>query len=313
MKTLLLLVAALSITACTKKKEQATDGPIIATVGMIADVTQEIAGDKQDVIALIKEGTDPHSYNVTAGDTEKIKSSRLVLYNGLLLEGKMGTVLDNRREAGHPTMAVAEGLEDVELIGGEEHADPHLWMDVGIWSRVAEGIQKKLAEFDPDNADHYSKRFENYRKELTDLQTYAQMALSTIPPERRVLVTAHDAFSYLGRAYGLKVMGIQGISTESEAGNARISELVNFLVEKKIPAVFVETSVSDKTVRALIEGAKAQGHEVKIGGKLFSDAMGPAGTYEGTYIGMMDHNITTITLALGGSVSKEGLNKKLSR
>ena len=313
-KFLPLLPALFLASSCTKKnsEETQTDGTIVTTIGMIADVTREIAGDKQEVINLIGEGIDPHNHNPTKSEVDRIQKAGLVFYNGHFLEGQMGTLLEGRNKKGHPTIAVAEGLESVELIGDGNHPDPHLWMDVEIWSKVAENIGTQLTEFDPDNKDHYAQRFEEYRQSLAALHTDAIMALSTIPPDQRVLVTAHDAFSYLGRAYGLEVRGIQGISTESEAGTKDINDLVDFLVEKKIPAIFVESSVPQKSVRAVIEGAAAQGHIVKIGGELFSDAMGPKGSYEGTYIGMIDHNITTITNALGGAVPQEGFNGEFS-
>lgn len=312
MKKSFYLLPLLLFGSCTKKKEATTDGTIVTTVGMIADVTREIAGDKQEVINLIGEGIDPHTHKPLKSEVDRIQKAGLVLYNGLLLEGKMGTLLNTRKEKGNPVVAVAEGLEQVELIGGEDHPDPHLWMDVSLWAKVADRIGSELKKFDPDSAAHYESRLTDYRKKLTDLHTHALMVFPTIPPEQRVLVTAHDAFSYLGRAYGIEVRGIQGISTESEAGTKDINDLVDYLVEKKIPAIFIESSVSDKSVQAVIEGAAQKGHTVIVGGELFSDAMGPAGTYEGTYIGMMDHNITTIVNALGGSAPKNGFQGKLN-
>jgi len=279
MKKLLFLLPTLFLAnSCTKKDSEKaqTDGTIVTTIGMIADVTREIAGDKQEVMNLIGEGVDPHNHTPTKSEVDRIQKAGLVFYNGHLLEGKMGSLLDGRNKKGHPTFAVAEGLDMVELIGDENHPDPHLWMDVSIWTKVAENIGTQLTTFDPDHKDHYAERLEEYRKSLTDLHTYAMMALSTIPPDQRVLV-----------------------------------DLVDFLVAKKIPAIFVESSVPQKSVRAVIEGAAAEGHIVKIGGELFSDAMGPAGSYEGTYIGMMDHNITTITNALGGGVPQAGFQNKL--
>ncbi len=311
-------IAAAFFPSCVKKKESQTSRSqgdpyqVTATVGMIADVTREIAGDQATVHNLIGEGIDPHSYRPGKSDIDALQTADLILYNGLLLEGKMGEVLGSQKKAGKPILAVAEGLSDYPIIGGESHADPHLWMDVTAWSKVSEKIAHHLQTFDPANKDKYSANLEGYQTQLQQLDAYAKTCIATIPEKQRFLVTAHDAFSYLGRAYQLEVRGIQGISTESEAGLQEMNELVNFLVESKIPAVFVESSVSDKSVRALIEGARAQGHEVKIGGELFSDAMGPAGTYEGTYIGMIDHNITTITRALGGQAPEKGLQGKLA-
>ncbi|MGC6464052.1 MAG: metal ABC transporter solute-binding protein, Zn/Mn family [Akkermansiaceae bacterium] len=310
MKRLIPLAAALVVSACTSKEEADTsNGPIVSTIGMISDVAGVIVGDKREVINIIGEATDPHGYVATKGDIDTVQSASLVLYNGHFLEGKMATLLSERENA----HAVAENLEGVELLDGDEgHADPHLWMDVSVWSKVAGNIGEQIIALDPENEETYRKNLTTYQEELTLLNEYAIKALSSIPEKQRVLVTAHDAFSYLGRAYGIEVKGIQGISTESAAGSKRIEELVTFFVDNKIPAIFVESSVSDKSVQAIIEGAAAQGHTVTVGGELFSDAMGPAGTYEGTYLGMMDHNITTIAKALGGSVPPKGFQNKLS-
>jgi len=184
---------------------------------------------------------------------------------------------------------------------GSEYTDPHVWMDVSAWAKAVPVIAETLAAYDPVNAATYHANATKYVATLEGLDRYAKEVMATIPEGQRVLVTAHDAFNYLGRAYGVAVRGIQGVSTESEAGVRDLEDLVNFIVENKIPAVFVETSVADKNVRALVEGARARGHDVVIGGSLFSDAMGQAETYEGTYIGMIDHNVTTITNALGGT------------
>jgi manganese/zinc/iron transport system substrate-binding protein len=311
MKKLFLLISLLLFGACSNKEEAAkTDGTVVTTIGMIADVSRQIAGDNQEIINLIGEGIDPHMYQPSKSEIDKIQKAGLVLYNGLFLEGKMGTILKSRADQGNPVSAVAEGI-DIQVIGSSV-PDPHLWMDVSIWSKVAKKIGDELATFDSKNADEYQKRREEYQKNLNDLHTYALMVFPTIPEKQRVLVTAHDAFSYLGRAYGIEVRGIQGISTESEAGTKDINDLVTYLVDNKIPAIFVESSVSEKSVKTVIEGAAEKGHTVKIGGELFSDAMGPAGTYQGTYIGMMDHNITTIVNALGGSAPKGGFQNKLN-
>lgn len=308
MKKFAAALLAVSLLSCTKKEEDTSQGPIVATVGMIADVTRVLVGADREVVTLMGEGTDPHAYQATKGDIDQIQEASLVLYNGLLLEGKMGSILENRREQGKPVVAVAEGLSGVKLIGGDSHADPHLWMDVSIWSQVAAKIQEAVAESSPES----SERLKDYQAKLDELDRYAQVSLSSIPEKKRVLVTAHDAFSYLGQAYGIEVRGIQGISTESEAGLNKIESLVAYLVENKIPAVFVESSVPDKSVKSLVEGAARAGHQVVIGGELFSDAMGPKGTYEGTYVGMIDHNITTITRALGGEAPEEGFQGKLT-
>ncbi|MGC6426272.1 MAG: metal ABC transporter solute-binding protein, Zn/Mn family [Akkermansiaceae bacterium] len=297
-----------------KKVELEYPYQITTTVGMIADVTRAIVGDRAEVLNIIGEGIDPHSYQASSGDIEQFTSAAVILYNGLHLEGKLGPILAKQSEK-KTVIAAAESLVDCdyEIIGGESESDPHVWMDVSGWIRVTEEITKQLSEFDPANAEIYDTNSKAYVERLVELNQYARRCIASIPEDQRVLVTAHDAFSYLGRAYGVDVRGIQGISTESKAGLNHINKLIDFLVEKKIPAVFVESSMPERSVKKLVEGAAARGHEVTIGGKLFSDAMGPAGSYEGTYIGMIDHNITTITDALGGEAPDKGLHGKLSR
>jgi manganese/zinc/iron transport system substrate-binding protein len=214
-----------------------------------------------------------------------------------------------------PVTAVAEGLDESRLIGHEDYAgrfDPHVWMDPTLWADVVDTIAYALGEIRPDMAGTFQANAEGYKQELAQLRAYADKTLGAVAKDQRVLVTAHDAFGYFGAAYGFEVIGIQGISTNSEAGLNRISTLVDTLVQRDIGAVFVETSVSDRNMRALIEGAAAQGHVVQIGGALFSDAMGAEGTYEGTYIGMIDHNVTTIAAALGADVDPGGMSGKLS-
>ncbi len=324
----LALVAVLSAAAfsasCTKQDDRAghphgqVEYPykVGTTVAMITDVVRNVAGDKAGVSGIIGEGVNPHLYKPTSSDVKLLQASDIIFYNGLNLEGKMGDVLVRMATSGKPITAVTETLlEDDSYVMADEvdNYDPHVWMHVGGWIKATEVIGAALAEFDPDNAALYRKNSEVYAAKLQRLDDYAKKTFATIPENQRVLVTAHDAFHYLGRAYGIEVRGIQGINTESEAGLRDINGLVDFLVEHKIPSVFVETSVSQKNVRALVEGARTKGHEVKIGGELFSDAMGTSGSYEGTYIGMLDHNITTIVCALGGDAPARGLNGRLSQ
>jgi len=287
----------------------------VATVGMITDVVRNVAQEKAQVRGLIGEGIDPHLYKPTRSDVVALSGADVIFYNGLMLEGKMADVLIRVARKGKPVFAVTEEILDsggYVMTDEADYYDPHVWMDVGGWIMAVRVVADSLSDFDPENAEYYARNAGAYIAELEALDAYAKRTMASIPEAQRVLVTAHDAFSYLGRAYGLEVKGIQGISTESEAGVRDIENLVSFLVERRIPAVFVESSVSDKNVRALIEGAKARGHNLKIGGELFSDAMGASGTYEGTYIGMLDHNVTTIVRALGGKAPKDGLNGKLS-
>lgn len=280
---------------------------------MVTDIVRQVCGDKGAVEGIIGEGVDPHLYKPTRADLNALAQADLVFYSGLVLEGKMTDVLEKMSEK-KPVIAVTESVDKSYLLMPPEfagHPDPHLWMDVGGWMKAVEVVSKTLSDYDKPNAQLYQTNAENYITQLKALDEYAKKSIATIPEQSRVLVTAHDAFNYMGRAYGIEVVGIQGISTESEAGLNDLNKLVDLLVEKKVTAVFVETSVADKNVKALIEGARAQGLEVKIGGELFSDAMGAPGTYEGTYIGMIDHNITTIVNALGGTAPEKGLNGKL--
>lgn len=287
----------------------------VATVGMITDIVRNVAGDRAEVEGLIGEGVDPHLYKPTRNDVVKLSQADIVFYNGLMLEGKMTDVLVRVARGGKPVHAVTDSIldrGDYVMNTEAEHYDPHVWMDVSGWIEAVGVVAEALAAFDAPNADYYKANAEAYTAELHKLDDYARSSIASIPENARVLVTAHDAFNYMGRAYGLDVRGIQGLSTESEAGVQDIERLVQFLVDRKIPAVFVESSVAEKNVRALAEGTRAKGHHVRIGGTLFSDAMGPAGTYEGTYIGMIDHNVTAITRALGGEAPEAGMQGKLT-
>ena len=282
---------------------------VVATTGMIADTAQAIGGDHVEVRALMGPGGDPHAYRQTRSDIVALTRADLVLRHGLYLEAQMDDFFDAliRRQS---VVVVAETLPRDLLLGHADYDgrfDPHVWMVPELWRPVAVEIRDSLIREDPLNAATYSTNAEAFFADLETISVYAAEVLSTVPEAQRVLVTAHDAFNYFGRAYGFEVLGIQGISTESEAGLARIAELVDVLVDRRIQAVFVESSVSDRNIRALIEGAAAQGQEVHIGGELFSDAMGAPGTYEGSYIGMIDHNATTITRALGGTAPAGGM------
>ena len=284
-----------------------------ATVGMVADIVREVTGEKAVVTNIIGSGVDPHVYSPTRSDVAVLLKADIIFYAGLLLEGQMADILVKVSRK-RPVFAVTELLQKDYLMqdAASAHDDPHVWMDVQGWMKAVTVVTGAMVAFDPTHADEYQTRASAYRARLQRLDDYAKTVIASIPDDQRVLVTAHDAFSYMGRAYGIEVMGIQGLSTESEAGLKDINRLVSLLVDRRIPAVFVETSVSDKNVKALIEGAAARGHQVSIGGTLFSDAMGPPGTYEGTYEGMIDHNVTVITRALGGSAPVKGMQGKLT-
>lgn len=287
---------------------------IVATTGMIADAAMRIGGDLVQVRALMGPGVDPHGYRQTRSDIVAMTRADAILWHGLYLEAQMERFFEELSSK-RPVTAVAEGLDETRLISHADYAgrfDPHVWMDPNLWGYVVDNVALALSEVRPDMTGTFVANADGYKEELRLLSEYAAQTLEKVPSDQRVLVTAHDAFSYFGAAYDFEVIGIQGISTNSEAGLNRISTLVDTLVTRDIGAVFVESSVSDRNMRALIEGAAAQGHEVKIGGSLFSDAMGEAGTYEGTYMGMIDHNVTTIAGALGANIDPGGMSGKLS-
>ena len=287
---------------------------VVVTVGMVADIIRNVGGDRVEVEQIMGTGVDPHLYKPTRDDVAKIMKSDAVFYCGLMLEGKMADTLEKVGKQ-RPVYAVTELIDKKKLLepeGFDGHFDPHVWMDIEAWSGCVEAAAKSLSEFDPGNEKSYRANADAYLEQLKQLHAYGKKSLSSIPDSSRVLITSHDAFNYFGKAYGMEVTGVQGISTESEAGLQRVNELVDLIVSRKVKAVFVESSVPRKNIEAIIEGARARGHELKIGGELFSDAMGEAQTYEGTYIGMLDHNITLVTRALGGKAPERGLNNKLS-
>ena len=287
---------------------------VVATTGMIADAARQIGGDLVEVKALMGPGVDPHAYRQTRSDIVALTRADLILRHGLYLEAQMEDLFDKLSRRG--TLAtVGEAVPKDRLIAHEDYADkkdPHVWMVPDLWRHVVQSIFQELSARLPGATPQLEKNTAGFLKQVSQLQTYSETTLATVPKSARVLLTAHDAFGYFGRDFGYEVIGIQGISTESEAGLNRISELVDLLVTRKISAAFVETSVSDRNIRALVEGAAAKGHVVEIGGELFSDAMGQDGTYEGTYVGMIDHNVTTIARALGGTAPERGMTGRLS-
>ncbi len=289
---------------------------ITATVGMVADLVRVVGGERVQVTQICGAGVDPHLYKATRDDMQTMMSADMVFYSGLMLEGKMtDTLIKMARQK--PIIAVTEALDEKTLLEPPDfagHYDPHVWMDVSAWSQCVEVIADELSRIDPPSESAYRERAAGLRAELAKLHEYGKRALATVPQASRVLVTSHDAFNYFGRAYELEVMGVQGLSTESEAGLQRINELVDVLVNRNVKSVFVESSVPRKNIDSLVEGARSRGHQVNIGDQeLYSDAMGRAGTYEGTYIGMLDHNITLVARGLGGEAPVDGFQGKLNK
>lgn len=286
---------------------------IVATTAMIGDAVTQIAGDQARVTVLMGEGVDPHTYRQTRSDVSAMTRATAVFWHGLNLEAQLTEFFEGLAKR-KPVIAVGEtGVPAAKLLSDQEGAkpDPHVWMDPRLWKSVVIAIRDELIKLSPASKAVFEANASRLLGEIDRLAVYSETVLATVPEPSRVLVTAHDAFKYFGKAYGYDVVGIQGISTESEAGLKQIEAIVTLLVDKKIKSVFVESSVSERNVKALIEGAAARGHKVEIGGELYSDAMGKPGSYRGTYIGMIDHNLTTIARALGGNASKNGLNGRL--
>jgi manganese/zinc/iron transport system substrate-binding protein len=276
---------------------------VVTTTGMIADIVRNIGGDRVHVTALMGPGVDPHLYKASEGDVRLLQEADLIFYNGLHLEAQMGEVLERLNEFGRKTVPVTDKIDRSLLQSPPQFAgnyDPHVWFDVTLWMKAADQVQETFLEVDPGSATTYEANAESYLAELEELHQYVLDRANTVPAEQRILVTAHDAFNYFGRAYGFEVRGLQGISTEAQAGTADVQALADFIVEKQIPAVFVESSVPQRNVEAVQAAVQAQGFAVEIGGSLFSDAMGTEGTPEGTYVGMVRHNIDTIVEALAG-------------
>lgn len=303
----LLLVAALLLLAACSPSGQATAGTdgkvqVVTTIGMITDVARNVGGEHVEVVGLMGAGVDPHLYKATESDVSKLLNAQIIFYNGLFLEARMEDVFEQMAES-KPTIPVGEAIPVTERLASPTYADqfdPHVWMDVKNWMRVVEKIRDELIAFDPENADAYRTNADAYLAQLRELEAWVQEQTASVPTGQRLLVTAHDAFNYFAKGYNFEVYAPQGMSTESEAGVDDIRRTIDVVVERNIPAIFVETSVPPDVVEAVVEGVKAKGHDIRIGGSLFSDAMGEEGTPEGTYIGMIRHNVSTITGALRG-------------
>ncbi len=279
---------------------------VTTTTTLLTDLVRVIGGDDVAVTGLMGPGVDPHLYQASASDIDKLTGADLVLYHGLHLEGKLGEVLEQIGEQGRATEAACGTLGDSRLLGWDSSSpdagpkDPHVWFDVTLWSHVAQQVAAVLAGHDPEHAEDYRARMEAYQAELDALHAWCREQAESLPPERRVLVTAHDAFQYFGRAYGFEVHGLQGISTAAQAGTADVQRLCDLIVSRRVPAIFVESSVPTRTIEAVQAAARARGHEVAIGGQLYSDALGEPDGEAGSYLGMVRANMTTIVTALRG-------------
>ncbi len=302
----MLLIATVAV-ACGPGENVRTEGQplqVVATTTIVGDLVRSIGGEDIQVEALMGPGVDPHLYKASAGDVRRMSSADVIFYSGLHLEGKMTDVLAGMNQRGVRTVAVAECIPEDRLIplqGFEGLHDPHVWFDVNLWSETVECVTRTLTELNPAGADAYAANAREYLNELAALDLWVREGAAELAPERRVLVTAHDAFAYFGRAYGFEVHGLLGVSTASETGTADVQRLAEFIVERRIPAVFVETSVPPRYVEALQEAVGARGFVVEIGGSLYSDSLGDPGTPAGNYAGTVRANVETIVGALQGA------------
>ncbi|MEM6684670.1 MAG: zinc ABC transporter substrate-binding protein [Bacteroidota bacterium] len=301
-KYIVLTLLILSFISCkTEVKQKDGKLQIVTTTTMITDMVQNIAGDVVEVKGLMGSGVDPHLYKASAGDVEKLYDADIIIYNGLYLEGKLEDIFDKMRAQQKKTIAVSAAINTDALIGSEYFAssyDPHIWFHIEYWKQATQFVIAELTTIAPKHAESFQKNGQAYLGKLDALATEIAAKIETLPVEKRILVTAHDAFNYFGKMYNFEVVGLQGLSTATEAGVQDVQKLADFIIEKNVKAIFVESSVPKRTIEALQASVKASGHEVAIGGTLYSDALGDAGTVEGTYIGMYTYNVNTIVNAL---------------
>lgn len=294
---------AVPFASCAKAPAPNADGRlnVVATTNIVADLARVVGGDEVEVVALMGPGVDPHLYKASEGDVVRMSNAELIAYVGLHLEGKMAELFEQMEERGRHTVAVTDGIDRVELIDSPAFGgnyDPHVWFDVSLWIHAAEYLAETFAAMDSANATGYRTRFRDYQRELQETDAYVRERAASLDSTKRAVITSHDAFGYFGRAYGFEVRGLQGISTATEAGTADVQNLASFVADRQIPALFVESSVPQRGIQAVQAAVRARGFDVKIGGSLFSDALGQAGTPEGTYIGMVRYNVDTIVNGL---------------
>lgn len=308
-RQVLMGIAGVMLSGCASSLYMRTDPATLAkrkinvttTVGMIADIARNVGRDRVNVTALMGPGVDPHLYKPSARDVNKLTAADIIFYGGLHLEGRMVDLFEKISKSGRPAFAVTADIDPQRLRTLEDEGDahdPHVWFDVTLWMEAVKKIHKELAALDPEHSAYYAQNTTDYLQALTLLHEYAKTQLASIPKAARVLVTAHDAFGYFGAAYDIEVKAIQGSSTATEAGAKDVQDLAKYLAANQIKAIFVESSVPQATVEAVQKATRARGWQVALGGELFSDAMGDDGTPEGTYIGMVKHNVDVIVKAL---------------
>ena len=297
MRWIFILLCALGCGAPERGDEQLE---VVCTTGMVADLARNIGGDRIAVVGMMGPGVDPHYYKASQGDLAKLTAANLILFNGLFLEGKLEDIFAKmaRRKQ---VLAVAAHLPEERLLRPPEfegNFDPHIWFDVSLWAQTIEPVVASLSAQDPDGAAVYRQNGARYRARLDALHQWVVDQVALLPEACRVLITAHDAFGYFGRAYGVEVVGLQGISTVADYGVHDVTRLVDLIVEREVKAIFVESSVPARSIEAVREGCLERGFQVEIGGTLYSDAMGPAGSGADTYVGMVESNVNTIVGAL---------------
>lgn len=300
-KIIYIFLMLTTVFSCKNDKNENGKLNIVTTTTMITDLVKNIGGDFINIQGLMGSGVDPHLYKASEGDVSKLANADIVFYGGLHLEGKLVEVFEKMGSQNIKTIAVSDALDPKSLIGSEYFAsnyDPHIWFDVYNWELITNFVVKKLSEADPEHKDMYDANGKIYLEKLKILDEDVKTVISSLPEDKRILVTAHDAFNYFGKAYGFEVVGLQGLSTATEAGVQDVQNLASFIIEKKVKAIFVESSVPKRTIEALQAAVNSKDHQVKIGGTLYSDALGNSGTLEGTYIGMFKYNVNTIVNAL---------------
>ncbi len=300
-RIIILLFVIATVTGCKNSTEKSGKLNVVTTTTMITDLVKNIGGDHIDVNGLMGAGVDPHLYKASEGDVSKLYNADVIFYNGLHLEGKLVEVFEKMENQDKMQVALAEVLDKNGLIGSEYFAsnyDPHVWFNIQYFKQFAEKVTQVLAEADAENAEFFQKNKQTYLMKLDALETENKATIETLPKEKRILVTAHDAFNYFGEAYDFEVVGLQGLSTVTEAGVQDVQRLSDFIIEKQVKAIFVESSVPRRTIEALQASVVSKGANVTIGGSLFSDALGNPGTDEGTYIGMFRYNVNTIVNSL---------------
>lgn len=301
MKKIIVITLLLLGVSCINKTEEKNNVlKIVTTTTMITDLVKNIGGNTIELEGLMGAGVDPHLYKASEGDVTKLFNADIIFYNGLHLEGKLVEVFE-KMKGKKTTIGLGEFLPKEELIGSDYFAsnyDPHVWFSIAYFKEYAKKVGAVLAEKDPKNKTMYEANTKTYLEKLSRLEIAVQSQIDQLPPEKRILVTAHDAFNYFGKTYDFEVVGLQGLSTATEAGVKDVQNLSNFIIEKQVKAIFVESSVPRRTIEALQEAVKAKGFDVKIGGSLYSDALGDTNSVEGSYIGMFEYNVNTIVSEL---------------